>query len=95
MDVAATLAAALGRTRSCKLGDENWKRLSTSDIARTFSLASSPHDHGSIMIAMRMRVSEFKTTLLAAPNGTKFEVSRARGSFALHQDPQRPAVFSH
>jgi hypothetical protein len=47
------------------------------------------------MIAMRMRVSEFKTTLLAAPNGTRFEVSRARGSFTLYQDPQRPAVFSH
>jgi ferredoxin-NADP reductase len=57
------------------------------------SLASSPRDRGSIMIAMRMRVSEFKTTLLAAPNGTRFEVSRARGSFTLHQDPQRPAMF--
>ena len=60
---------------------------------RTFSLASSPHDRGSIMIAMRMRVWEFKTTLLAAPNGTRFEVGRARGSFTLHQDRQRPAVF--
>ena len=67
----------------------------STDIARTFSLASSPHDQGSIMIAMRMRVSELKTTLLAAPNGTRFEVTRARGSFTLHQDPQRPAVFSH
>jgi ferredoxin-NADP reductase len=65
----------------------------STDIARTFSLASSPRDRSSIMIAMRMRVSEFKTTLLAAPNGTRFEVSRARGSFTLHQDPQRPAVF--
>ena len=45
------------------------------------------------MIAMRMRVSEFKTTLLAAPNGTRSGVSGARGSFTLHQDPQRPAVF--
>src|SRR6516162_6794240 len=67
----------------------------STDIARTFSLARSPHDQGSIMIAMRMRFSEFKTTLLAAPNGTRFEVSRARGSFTLHQDPQRPAMFSH
>ena len=45
------------------------------------------------MIAMRMRVSEFKTTLMAAPNVARFEVSRARGSFTLHQDPQRPGVF--
>ena len=37
----------------------------------------------------------FKTTLMAAPNGARFEVSRARESFTQHQDPQRPAVFSY
>jgi ferredoxin-NADP reductase len=30
---------------------------------------------------------------MAAPNVARFEVSRARGSFTLHQDPQRPGVF--
>lgn len=63
------------------------------DISRTFSLASSPHDKGSVMIAMRMRPTEFKTALKAAPLGTCFNVSRARGSFTLHQDIRRPAVF--
>lgn len=63
------------------------------DISRTLSLASSPHDKGSVMIAMRMRATEFKTALGAAPLGTIFRVSSARGSFTLHQDIRRQAVF--
>ncbi len=61
--------------------------------ARTFSFASSPHDKGSIMIAMRMRKTDFKSELMAAALGTKFVVSRPRGSFFLHTDITRPAVF--
>ena len=33
----------------------------STDIARTFSLASSPHNRGSIMIAMRILGGQFKT----------------------------------
>jgi ferredoxin-NADP reductase len=51
-----------------------------SDNSRTFSLASSPRDKGPIMIAMRMRKTDFKTTLMAAALGTKFIVSRPRGN---------------
>jgi ferredoxin-NADP reductase len=61
--------------------------------SRTFSIASSPLDKGSIMIAMRMRKTEFKTELMAAALGTAFVVSRPRGSFSLHTDIRRPAVF--
>ena len=61
--------------------------------SRTFSFASSPHDKRSIMIAMRMRKTDFKTELMAAALGTKFVVSRPRGSFSLHTDITRPAVF--
>jgi ferredoxin-NADP reductase len=61
--------------------------------SRTFSFASSPRDKRSIMIAMRMRKTDFKTELLAAALGTKFVVSRPRGSFSLHTDITRPAVF--
>jgi ferredoxin-NADP reductase len=64
-----------------------------SDNSRTFSLASSPRDKGPIMIAMRMRKTDFKTTLMAAALGTKFIVSRPRGVFTLHGDFSRPAVF--
>ena len=66
---------------------------SESDNSRTFSLASSPHDKEPIMIAMRMRKTAFKTALKAAALGTKFTVSRPRGSFTLHKDITRPAVF--
>jgi ferredoxin-NADP reductase len=63
------------------------------DNSRTFSLANSPRDKEPIMIAMRMRETGFKSALLAAELGTKFVVSRPRGSFALHKDITRPAVF--
>jgi len=66
---------------------------SESDNSRTFSLASSPHDKEPIMIAMRMRKTAFKTALKAAALGTKFIVSRPRGSFTLHRDITRTAVF--
>jgi ferredoxin-NADP reductase len=45
------------------------------------------------MIAMRMRKTAFKTALKSAALGTKFIVSRPRGSFTLHRDISRPAVF--
>jgi ferredoxin-NADP reductase len=64
-----------------------------SDNSRTFSLASSPVDKEPLMIAMRMRETAFKVTLNAAAFGTKFKVSRPRGSFTLHKDVTRPAVF--
>ena len=61
--------------------------------SRTLSLASSPHEKGLVMIAMRMRETGFKTALKAAALGTKFRVSRPRGSFTFHKDISRPAVF--
>jgi ferredoxin-NADP reductase len=66
---------------------------SESDNSRTFSLASSPHDNRPVMIAMRMRKTAFKSALRASARGTKFIVSRPRGSFTLHRDVTRPAVF--
>ena len=66
---------------------------SESDNSRTFSFASSPHDHEPVMIAMRMRKTVFKNALKAAALGTKFIVSRPKGSFTLHRDITRPAVF--
>ena len=66
---------------------------SENDNFRTFSLASSPQEKKSIMVAMRMRKTIFKTALQAAALGTKFVVSRPRGSFTLHKDATRPAAF--
>jgi ferredoxin-NADP reductase len=66
---------------------------SDGDNSRTFSLASPPHDKKLVMIAMRMRKTGFKTALKSASLGTKFIVRRPRGSFTLHRDITRPAVF--
>jgi ferredoxin-NADP reductase len=63
------------------------------DKSRTFSLASSPQDKEPIMVAMRMRKTAFKSALKAAALATKFIVSHPRGSFTLHEDITRPAVF--
>jgi ferredoxin-NADP reductase len=63
------------------------------DYSRTFSIASSPGDKDPVMIAMRMRKTAFKSALRTAALGTKFIVSRPRGSFTLHADFTRPAVF--
>jgi ferredoxin-NADP reductase len=64
-----------------------------SDNSRTFSLASSPLDRRPVMIALRIRKTPFKNALKSAALGTKFIVSRPRGSFTLHRDITRPAVF--
>jgi ferredoxin-NADP reductase len=66
---------------------------SENDNCRTFSFASSPHDNRPVMIAMRMRKTAFKSALKAVDRGTNFIVSRPRGSFTLHRDFTRPAVF--
>ena len=66
---------------------------SAGDNSRTFSIANSPGDKGLVMIALRMRETGFKTALKAAALGTKFKVSSPRGSFTLHKDITRPAVF--
>jgi ferredoxin-NADP reductase len=63
------------------------------DNSRTLSLANSPNENGPVMVALRMRETGFKVALKAAALGSKFKVSRPRGSFTLHQDVTRPAVF--
>ena len=60
---------------------------------RTLSFASSPNDLSSLMVAMRMRRSSFKNSLRALPLGAKLRVTSAIGSFSLHTDSSKPAVF--
>jgi ferredoxin-NADP reductase len=61
--------------------------------ARTFSFATSPNDPAYLMIAMRMRKSAFKENLQTIPLGTQFKVTPPMGSFTLHKDSSKPAVF--
>jgi ferredoxin-NADP reductase len=61
--------------------------------ARTFSFATSPNDRASLMVAMRMRNSAFKESLETIPLGTRLKVTSPMGSFTLHKDSSKPAVF--
>ena len=65
----------------------------TAGNTRTLSFASSPNDLNSVIVAMRMRRSAFKNSLRALPLGSKLRVSSAIGSFRLHTDGSKPAVF--
>jgi ferredoxin-NADP reductase len=60
---------------------------------RTLSMASSPNAASSLMVAMRMRNSAFKNSLKMIPLGAKLRVSPPIGSFTLHRDSSKPAVF--
>lgn len=60
---------------------------------RTFSLSSSPNETKRITITTRLRETAFKRTLKKAELGTKVKVTAAMGSFTLHANPEKPAVF--
>lgn len=59
---------------------------------RTFSIASAP-ESDRILIATRMRDSAFKRSLADLPIGSPVQLMGPMGSFTLHKDPARPAVF--
>ncbi|MBI4085258.1 MAG: FAD-dependent oxidoreductase [Candidatus Liptonbacteria bacterium] len=59
---------------------------------RPFSMASAPHEP-EIMIATRIRDTAFKRVLKSAPLGTEIQIEGPFGSFTLHNDSSRPAVF--
>ncbi len=60
---------------------------------RTFTIASSPNDSKSIMIAWRTSDSAFKKRFSKVPIGTKVKVSKPIGSFVLHKNHERDTVF--
>lgn len=59
---------------------------------RTFSIASSPFE-GQLMFATRMRDTAFKRSLMKVPLGTEVKVSLPMGSFSLHKNSAKAAVF--
>jgi ferredoxin-NADP reductase len=59
---------------------------------RSFSLASSPLD-GHLLFATRMRDTAFKRVLRNKQLDTEVQVDGPMGSFTLHNDEARPAVF--
>jgi ferredoxin-NADP reductase len=59
---------------------------------RTFSIASSPFE-SQLMFATRMRDTAFKRSLKKIPLGTAVKIDSPMGSFTLHKNPAKPAVF--
>ena len=59
---------------------------------RTFSIASPPFEDR-LTFASRMRDTAFKRSLKAAPIGTEINIASPSGSFTLHKNANKPAVF--
>jgi len=59
---------------------------------RTFSIASAPFEN-KLVFATRMRDTAFKRSLKAVPLGTEVKMDSAMGSFTLHKNPSKQAVF--
>lgn len=59
---------------------------------RTFSIASSPFEN-QLMFATRMRDTAFKRSLKKVPLGTEVKINSAMGSFTLHKNSAKSAVF--
>jgi len=59
---------------------------------RTFSIASAPFEN-QLLFATRMRDTAFKHSLKRMALGTVVKMDPAMGSFALHKNSTKPAVF--
>jgi ferredoxin-NADP reductase len=59
---------------------------------RTFSFASPPFEN-ELVFTTRMRDTAFKRSLKKVPLYTEVKLGSAAGSFTLHKNPAKPAVF--
>jgi ferredoxin-NADP reductase len=59
---------------------------------RTFSIASAPYED-ELLFATRMRDSAFKRVLGSVPLGTEVKLEGPMGSFTLHKNQAKTAVF--
>ena len=66
--------------------------LSLEGETKPFTIASAPHDPA-LMIATRMRDSDFKSRLGALLAGDGVAIDGPNGVMVLHEDAARPAVF--
>jgi ferredoxin-NADP reductase len=65
---------------------------SSSGLTHTFSIASSPLDE-ELLVTTRMRNTVFKQALSLLPIGSGVTIEGPMGSFRLHNNTARPAVF--
>jgi ferredoxin-NADP reductase len=61
-------------------------------MTHTFSIASSPSDKD-LVVTTRMRNTVFKQTISSLPIGSRARIEGPMGSFTLHNNTARPAVF--
>jgi ferredoxin-NADP reductase len=61
-------------------------------LTHTFSIASSPCDQ-ELLVATRLRGTAFKRAISSLPIGSKARIEGPMGSFSLHKNTARPAVF--
>jgi ferredoxin-NADP reductase len=61
-------------------------------LTHTFSIASSPFDE-ELLVTTRMRSTLFKQALSVLPIGAGVRIEGPMGSFSLHNNASRPAVF--
>jgi ferredoxin-NADP reductase len=61
-------------------------------LTHTFSIASSPFDE-TLLVTTRMRNTVFKQTLSILPIGSAARIEGPMGSFGLHKNTAKPAVF--
>jgi len=59
---------------------------------RTFSIASPPFEN-ELVFTTRMRDTAFKRSLKKVPLATEVKIGSAAGSFTLHKNPAKTAVF--
>ena len=65
---------------------------SSSVLTHTFSIASSPCDE-ELVVATRIRDTVFKQAISILPIGSPARIEGPMGSFSLHKNTARPAVF--
>ena len=65
---------------------------SSNGLTHTFSIASPPSDN-EILVTTRMRSTVFKQALSIMPLGSGVKIEGPMGSFGLHNNTSRPAVF--
>jgi len=61
-------------------------------MTHSFSILSSPSDKD-LVVTTRMRNTVFKRTISTLPIGSRAKIEGPMGSFTLHNNTARPAVF--
>ncbi len=74
------------------VGFINQRDIDPSDTSRTFSIASAPYEK-ELMIAALIRSNSYKKALNSLPIGESLLIDGPYGTFRLHPDVKRPAVF--